>query len=186
MDWFKDIWSFFNSDNWSVLGNVLMLIGIIAPVFTIPRFIHNNKVKKWVNNVSIKDYDSDFDPSFLAKNVLFSKVNEERGATVIFRATGDIIPKLKVYQVNFDCKRSCCKTGKCIERFSNITPETAICFRADLAEGIPRYKLRWYNHYGDYTEWEFAYNGYNGIHYIEGTVYKSTFLSFIRKSIGWQ
>ena len=71
-----------------------------------------------------------------------------------------------------------------METFKNLTPEDSLCFRLERTECIPKYKIRWYSDYGEYSEHYFHENLRNGITEVNGAVYYATLFSVIRKILG--
>lgn len=174
--------SFFMEPYWEVIGNILTAVGVISPVIIVVRFIHNNRNKKWQDNVSIQDHPSDYDVELSEKNAIYSSIWTETPnpcmSTIIFKPIGTVISKLKVMSLDMDGK------AKKIEVFKKITPDDSICFRIERAECMPKFKLRWYTDFGDYSEHYFTENGRNGINSVEGACYKATFLSLVRRAFG--
>lgn len=174
---------FFQGSFWNTIGNIFTAIGVLSTFFSIIRFIHNARKKRWNGNVSIKDYPADYDVEMEFRNTIYSKVWEESDslgiATIVFRPIDCVIPKLKVIQLDENGKSGCI-----VETFHNLTPDDAVCFRLERAECIARYKIRWYSDFGEYSEHFFQDNLRNGINTVNGAEYHTSFLSAIRKALG--
>lgn len=168
---------------WDTVGNILTVIGVISLIVAFIRFIHNCRLKKWSNNVSIQDYPFDFDVEMAEHNAIYSDVwtNEptEYMSTIVFKPVGCVVPKLKVISLNEEGQRK-----KTVKVYKNLTPNDAVCFRIERAECIPLFKIKWYSDFGEYSEHFFSDNMRNGINGIDGAVYHATVLSTIRRILG--
>ncbi len=185
MEFLKDVVCFFNEPIWGTVGNLFTAIGFISTVVAIIRFFHNRKISNWQENVSIKDYPPDYDVESTEKSPIYSKLwNDPPNpfeTVIVFKPVGTVISKLKVIELDINEK-----PVKTIEIFKNITPVDSICFRIERAENISSYKIRWYSEFGEYSEHYFTTNRRNGNSTVEGSCYKATFLSTIRRIFGFR
>ena len=176
------IYAFLASNLWDYVANIFTIYGIISVVFSIIRYFNNGKFEEWRGNISITDFEKDYDIEGLARRVIYSEIlddNSEYATTIVFSPVNCVVNKLKVIKLNSEGKEE-----STVEEFKKLTPETPVCFKIERAECIPKYKLRWYIEFGEYCEYQFIENRRNGINEISGSIYKKNFLSKIKKSLG--
>ena len=168
---------------WEVAGNILTVIGAISLFVALIRFVHNSRLKKWSDNVSIRDYPYNFDVEMAEHNAIYSGIwtdePTEYMSTIVFKPVGCVISKLKVISLNEEGQ-----INGTIEVYKNLTPNDAVCFRIERAECIPPFKIKWYSDFGEYSEHFFSDNMRNGINSVDGTIYHATALSTIRRVLG--
>ncbi len=189
MELLKDILTnvngLFSGPIWGTIGNFFTSVGIISTVISIIRYMYNSKLPNWQDNVSIKDYPSDYDVELSEKKPIYSTLWIDRldsvGTVIVFKPVGTVIPKLKVIKLDINEK-----PVKTIEIFKHITPNESICFRIERAENMSLYKIRWYSEFGEYSEHYFNENRRNGNNAIAGACYKTTFFSTIRRIFGFR
>ena len=171
---------------WDVLTNFFTFLGVMGVGITIIRFIYNKRKRYWYSNVEIHDYAYNYDPEEKEYHAIYSKIWDDAPSeymvTVVFKPIDCIITKLKVMSID----ETTGKLSKTIEKFTNLTPNDAVCFRLVRAECIPCIKLRWYSEFGEYSEHVFLENMRNGINDVNGTEYHPTFLSIIRQILGFR
>lgn len=185
MEYLKILIKLFEESFWGTVGNIFTAVGIISSVIAVIRFAHNSRIINWQENVSIQDYPFDYDVESHEKNAIYSKLwtetPDEYMSTIIFKPKSTVISKLEVISLDTDGKAL-----KKIDVFKKISPDDSVCFRIERAECIPLYKLRWYADFGEYSEHYFDENRRNGRNEVEGTCYKATFFSVIRRIFGFK
>lgn len=179
------ILSFFSSPKWTLIGNGFTLLGIISPIFICIRFLHNCKQNEWNDNIAINVYDSNYKVEISETAPIISGIWDEESpyaSVIVFKPTNCVIRKLKIIQLNPETEKPL-RTIKC---FKNISPETPVCIKTEMADCIPQYRLRWYSDYGEYYDYDLIENSRNGINSISGVVYKKNIFTAIRKFLEWK
>lgn len=180
-----DIVNFFNSPQWTPIGNFFTFLGIISPIFLFFRFLHNCKHKEWKDNVAIYNYDNDYDVEANEMSPIYSKVWDEQSpyaGIIVFKPSNCIITKLEIILLNLETQ----KAERVIETFKNVSPDTPVCLKIERAEALPQYRLRWYSDYGEYYDYNLEENRRTGINDITGVIYKNNFITTIRKLFEWK
>ena len=170
---------------WEVSERVLAIWGVISIAIIIIRFFYSLFQKSWISNVEITDHPGDYEVEDEIKDAIISPVwiyepeDCEFSVTIVFKALDCIIPRLDIWKLDnegYPAKR--------IVSYHDVTPDQAICFRLVRSECIPQFMIKWYSDYGEYGVHYFCENGRNGINNIEGTLYKKTFISIVRRILG--
>lgn len=171
--WFATVGGFFDS--------ILTVTGICSLILSFIRIIHNCMVKNWSHNVTIQDYDPDYDYEMKQKNPYYAKICRKTQYTslIVFRPVDCIIRKMQIIRLDNEGRKK-----RVAKTFRNLTPETPVCFHAERAECIPRYKIRWYTDFGEYCEHILEENCRNGINDLEGAQIHTSWISFVRKALG--
>lgn len=178
----KEISTFLSWTGWNTITNLFTVLGFVSTLLTVIRIIHNNKIPEWNTSVEIKCYPSTFD--FLEKYpepIISSLQNLQAQTKIIFRPVNCIIRRVELYRI-----LPCPGQDKLlmIETHKNVSPDTPICFQVDLGELEADYMLRWYIDFGKYSEYYFQENLLNGINDKNGFVYRSNFISMLKRAIG--
>ena len=189
MEFREMISSFVNWPIWSGVDTVFTIVGVVSVMLSIIRFFWNLKQPDWNEDALVTVYPSDYDVESDKKFVIYSETAKRDygkdggyvpGMTV-FESRGVVIKKLELIELNTDEKAT-----RIVEVFKNIEPDKCICFRIAHGECYAPYKLRWYTKYGDYGEYYFHFNLFNGNNDIGGVCSKKTVWSLIRRVIGFQ
>lgn len=184
-DILRNVIGFFGEPIWETIGNCFTAVGVISTFVAIIRFFHNRKIPNWQDNVSIKDYPSNYDVDSREKNPVYSILWDDTpnsiAPIIVFKPIGTVISTLKVIKLGIGEK-----PVETIEKFKHTTPNDSICFRIERAENMSLYKIRWYSEFGEYSEYYFNENRRNGKNAISGACYKATFFSTIRRIFGFR
>lgn len=163
-----------------IIDMILRLTGILTLVNGLLCVIIAKK--ETLSNIIIKRVSdaSDCEVSFHQE---YSE-DESLGELTMFTSMDSNVKEVRLYTVKWENDKL--KNDKLLKSFKNIQIETGILFDIYYNCGMPSRKIEWICDYGVKGEHYFSENGFNGR--VDKTVYsyKYSFLSNLRKLIGWK
>jgi len=170
-----------------ILETAMTILGAISFLLAIIRYIYFKNHKVWRNDVEISVNSLAYDVETIEKNAIYSSLwhDSDYDKIIVFNPKETIIKKIVLQEVKPKNSKSLKLRCKNLEKYKNITPNDSVCFRTELAEILPKYRIKWYSDYGEYCTWDFSDNLRNGIVGSGGFVYKTNIISLIRKIFGF-